>query len=109
MADSTRRIAEPSGSPHDIAMMAYRIAERAMDQNERHERDCTDRWEAQRVAMDKLRDTALSNFQSAALDRVDFREKLDGIQSFMVRTGVGLIGTLFMLLIASASYIVLHH
>jgi hypothetical protein len=109
MADSTRRIAEPSGSPHDIAMMAYRIAERAMEQMERHERDCTDRWEEQLESMNRLRETALSNFNIASADRVDFREKLDSIQSFLVKTGMGVIGTLFTLLIAAASYIVLHH
>ncbi len=109
MADTTSRvIAEPNGTAHDIAMMAYRIAERVMADFDQHKKDCTGHWDLQRSAMDRLRETALVNFKSAAQDRVEFKEQLNSIQTFLVKTGIGLIVGLAGALISALTYIVIH-
>ena len=109
MAD--RRNAEiPNGSPHDIAMVAYRIAEQAMAHITEHERDCRTRWEEQRKSMSSFKDTALANFQAAGADRAAFSAKLDAIEeranSFLFRSAVALIGMLVTGLTGTIWYII---
>ncbi len=97
MADRTR-IEAPSGSPHDIAMMAYRIAERAMTHIEQHERTCGERWQIQERKMGELKDVAERNFQIGASDRLEIREALQALQakatSLVIRGGTWLIVTM---------------
>ncbi len=112
MAAEHQRMPEPTGSAHDIAMMAYRIAERAMSLYERHEDDCNARWEAQRLAVDRLREVALANFNTSQMDRTEIREKLDALRAtatgMLIRTGAWLIVALTGGLSATVWWLVTH-
>lgn len=71
----------PTGSPHDIAMMAYRIAEQAMAHIINHERTCSDRWDIQRRTMEALKDTAEQNSRVSASDRKDLRDDVAALEA----------------------------
>ncbi len=81
MEEHGRNIEIPSGSAHDIALMAYRIAERAMTSIERHERICSERWELQRETLEKVRVLAASNFEAGAADRKEIRDSLEALKA----------------------------
>lgn len=96
----------PSGSPHDVAMMAYRLAARAMSLHERHVAECAKRWDQQRVAMD-------DHFRAAAADRQEFRQTLDRLRaqatSVVLRFGIWAITMLTTGLAGATWWIVTHH
>jgi hypothetical protein len=111
MADR-RDLEIPTGTPHDIAVMAFRIAERAMAHIEQHERICGERWDIQRQAMEGLRHAAESNFQIGAADRKDMREAIATLQakatSVVMRLGIWLLTAMAGGLVGAIWFIVTH-
>jgi hypothetical protein len=100
--------------------MAYRIAERVMAQYDRHEKDCTERWERQAAAWDRhssameaLRTTALANFTAATADRAEFRETLEELKNkaagLVLKFGAWVIVALVTGLSGAIWYIITSH